>query len=156
MSERTLKTAPADTLVTLLTLTIRKRRCASISLYLIYPALKVAKKEFWTAGIREIPSFKYNPWDFYKPFLKLNSSLSLILCNNKTEIRAIRTFNVVSHDEEVYCFPEIQHLNFVNICERYLFKDEIFIFTEYIRFSIEDLLFHLIYPIKREIVYIIN
>lgn len=68
----------------------------------------------------------------------------------------MRTFGVVSHDEEVYCFPEIQHPNFVNICERYLFEDEIFAFTEYVGFSIEELLFHSIYPIEREIAYIIS
>lgn len=68
----------------------------------------------------------------------------------------MRTFGVVSHDEEVYCFPEIQHPNFVNIHECYLFEDEIFIFTEYIGFSIEDLLFHSIYPTEREIAYIIT
>ncbi len=68
----------------------------------------------------------------------------------------MRTFGVVSHDEEVYCFPEIHHPNFVNICERYLFKDEIFAFTEYVGFSIEELLFHSIYPTEREIAYIIS
>jgi hypothetical protein len=103
--------------------------------------------------MREIPSFRCNPWDFYEPFLKLGSGLSLVLCNHRTEIRAMRTFGVVSHDEQVYCFPKIKHPNFVNICERYLFEGEIFVFTKYIRFSIEDLLFHSIYPTEREIAY---
>ena len=58
--------------------------------------------------------------------------------------------------EDIYYFPEIRHPNFVNICERYLFEDEIFIFTEYIGFSIEDLLFHSIYLIEREIACIIS
>jgi hypothetical protein len=156
ISKRTLETAPADTLATPPTPTMRKRRCALISLYLMHPAPRVTRKEFWTAGMREIPSFRCNPWDFYKPFLKLGSGLLLVLCNNRTEIQAIRTFGVISHDEEVYCFPEIQHLNFVNIYERYLFEDEIFAFTKYIGFSIEDLLFHLIYPTEREIAYIIS
>jgi hypothetical protein len=120
MSERTLETAPADTLATPPTPTMRKRRCTSISLYPTHPAPRVARKEFWTARMREIPSFRCNPWDFYEPFLKLGSGLSLVLCNNGTGIRAMRTFGVVSHDEEVYCFPEIQHPNFVNIYERYL------------------------------------
>jgi serine/threonine protein kinase len=106
--------------------------------------------------MREIPSFRCNPWDFYEPFLKLGSGLSLVLCNNRTELRVMRTFGVASHDEEVYCFPEVQHLNFVNICERYLFEDEIFVFTEYVGFSIEDMLLHLIYPTEREIAYIIS
>jgi hypothetical protein len=68
----------------------------------------------------------------------------------------MRTFGVVSHDKEVYCLPEIQHPNFVNLCERYLFEDEIFAWTEYVGFSIEDLLFHSIYPAEREIAYIIR
>jgi serine/threonine protein kinase len=68
----------------------------------------------------------------------------------------MRTFGVVSHDEQVYCFPKIKHPNFVNICERYLFEGKIFVFTKYIRFSIEDLLFHSIYPTEREIAYIIS
>jgi hypothetical protein len=68
----------------------------------------------------------------------------------------MRTFGVVSHDEEVYCFPEIQYPNFVNIYERYLLEDKIFAFTEYVGFSIEDLLFHSIYPTEREIAYIIS
>jgi hypothetical protein len=68
----------------------------------------------------------------------------------------MRTFSVGSHDKEGYCFPKIQYLNFVNICERYLFEDKIFVFTKYIGFSIEDLLFHSIYLIECEIAYIIS
>jgi hypothetical protein len=106
--------------------------------------------------MREIPSFRCNPWGFYEPFLRLGSGPSLVLYNNGTGIRAIRTFSVISYDEEGYYFPKIQHSNFVNICERYLFKDKIFVFTEYIGFSIEDLLFYSIYLIEREIAYIIS
>jgi hypothetical protein len=68
----------------------------------------------------------------------------------------MRTFSIISHDEEGYYFPEIQHPNFVNICERYLFEDKIIIFIKYIGFSIEDLLFHSIYLIEQEIAYIIS
>jgi hypothetical protein len=156
MKERSLNTAPADTPATTPTPTIRKRRYSSISLCPTLPTPRVTRKEFWTARMREIPSFRCNPWDFYEPFLKLGSGSSVVLCNNGAEIRAMRTFGVASHDEEVYCFPEIQHPNFVNICERYLFEGKIFAFTEYIGFSIEDLLFHSIYPIEREIAYIIS
>lgn len=154
-----LETAPANTPATPVTPptpTVRKRRCTLTSLCPTHPAPRVARKEFWTAWMREIPSFRCNPWDFYEPFLKLGSGPSLVLCNNRTGIRAMRTFGVVSHDEEVYCFPEIQHPNFVNICERYLFEDEIFAFTKYVGFSIEELLFHSIYPTEREIAYIIS
>jgi hypothetical protein len=154
-----LETAPANTpviLVTPLTLTVRKRCYTLISLCLTHPAPRVARKEFWTARIREIPLFRYNPWDFYKPFLKLGLGLSLVLCNNGTGIRVMRTFGIISEYDRVYCFPEIQYPNFVNIYKYYLFKNKIFVFTEYIGFSIEELLFYLIYLIEREIVYIIN
>lgn len=106
--------------------------------------------------MREIPSFRCNPWDFYELFLKLGSGLSLVLCNNGTEIRVMRTFRVASRSDEVYYFPEIQHPNFVNICECYLFEDEISALAEYVGFSIEDLLIHSIYPIEQEIAYIIS
>ena len=106
--------------------------------------------------MRQVPSFRCNPWDFYEPFLKLGSGGLLVLCNNRTDTRVIRTFGVASECDEVYCFPEIQHPNFVNIYECYLFEDEIFIFTEYVGFSIENLLFHSVYPTKPEIAYIIS
>ena len=68
----------------------------------------------------------------------------------------MRTSGIASECDEVYYFPGIQYSNFVNIHECYLFEDEIFIFTEYIGLSIEDLLLHSIYLIEREIVYIIS
>jgi hypothetical protein len=60
----------------------------------------------------------------------------------------MRTFGVVFYNKEVYCFLKIQYLNFVNICKYYLFENEIFVFTKYIGFLIEDLLFYLIYSIE--------
>ena len=44
-------------------------------------------------------------------------------------------------------FPllEIQHPNFDDICEAYLFRNEISAIVEYIGFSVEDLLQHSIY-----------
>jgi hypothetical protein len=106
MRERTLETV-ADTPPTPPTSTMRKRRCTLTSLCPTHPAPRVARKEFWTARISEIPSFKYNPWDFYKPFLKLGSGLSLFLYNNGIEILVMRTFSVVSHDKEIYYFAKI-------------------------------------------------
>lgn len=153
---KTLERAPANTPATSLTPTVRKRRCTLISLCPTHPIPRVARKKFWTARMREIPSFRCNLWDFYEPFLKLGSGVSLVLCNNRTEIRVMRTFDVVSECDEVYYFPEIQYPNFVNICECYLFENEIFVFTEYIGFLIGDLLFYSIYLIEWEIVYIIS
>ena len=68
----------------------------------------------------------------------------------------MRTFGLASPDREFYCLLEIQHSNFVNLCERYLFEDKIFVFTEYVGFSIEDLLFHSICSTEREIAYIVS
>jgi hypothetical protein len=94
MRERTLETAPADT-ATPPTPTMRKRRRTSTSLYPMHPAPRVARKKFWTARIKEIPSFKYNPWDFYKSFLKLGSGPLFVLCNNRINVtmRQLRGFN---------------------------------------------------------------
>ena len=161
MSERSLDTVPADAPASTPTPTIRKRRSTSF-----YPTYLAPRVELWTARMRKIPSFICNPWDFYEPFLNLGSGPSLVLCNNKTEIRVMRTFGDVSQSDEsqgnesqgseVYCLLEIQHPNFVNICECYLVEDEIFVFTEYVGFSIQDLLLHFISPTEQEIAYIIG
>ena len=71
---------------------IRKRYYTSTLFCSTRPARRVARKEFWTARIRKIALFVCNPWDFYKPFLKLGSGLSLALCNNRIEIHVMRTF----------------------------------------------------------------
>jgi hypothetical protein len=156
MRERTLETAPADTPVTTTPPPIiRKRRCSSTSLCPTHPAPRIARKEFWSARIRKIPSFRCNPWDFYEPFLKLDSGSSLVLCNDKTEVRMMRIFSEAQpKDEEPFPLLEIQHQNFVDICEAYLFRNEIFAIVEYVGFSIADLLQYSIYPSECEIAYI--
>jgi hypothetical protein len=106
MRERTLETA-ADTPATPPTPTMRKRRCTPTSLCPTYPAPRVARKEFWTARMREILSFECNLWDFYEPFLKLGLGPLLVLCNNRIRIRVIRTFSIISKYDKVYYFPEI-------------------------------------------------
>ncbi|KAH6704150.1 hypothetical protein BKA61DRAFT_581394 [Leptodontidium sp. MPI-SDFR-AT-0119] len=146
---------PADTPTTSVPMT-KKRPCASTSLLPTHPPPKVTKKDFWTTRTREIPLFRCNPWDFYEPFLKMGSGLTLVLCNNGTGIRVMTTFDVVSEDKGGYRLPQVQHPNFVDICEYYLFEDVAFIFTEYVGFSIEDLLLRSIYPTEREIAYIIS
>ena len=50
----------------------------------------------------------------------------------------------------------IQHPNFVDIEEAYLFKNEIFAIVEYVGFSIDDLLRHSISLSEPEIAYIIS
>ena len=82
-------TATANPPTTTSTPTTKRCRYTSTLLRLTYPR---AKKEFWTARLREFPAFVYNPWDFYEPFLKRGSRLSLVLCNDETEVRTIRIF----------------------------------------------------------------
>jgi hypothetical protein len=155
MNKRALDTAHDGTPATTPITTIRKRRYVSALISPARPTPRVARKEFWMARTRKIPSFICNPWDFYEPFLKLGSNYSLVLCNNGTQIRVLGTFGA-SPDAQAYCFPEIQHPNFINIYERYLFEDKIFVLTEYAGFSIDDLLLHSIYPTEREIAYIVS
>ena len=58
---------------------------------------------------------------------------------------------VASNDEMVFPLLEIQHPNFIDICEAYLFRNEISAIVEYVGFSVEDLPQHFIYPTEREI-----
>jgi hypothetical protein len=72
----------------------------------------------------------------------------------------MRIFGVAAEGEpegeELFSLLEIQHPNFVDICEVYLFQNEIFAILEYVGFSIHDLLEHSVYPTEREIAYIIS
>jgi hypothetical protein len=61
-----------------------------------------------------------------------------------------------SEGKEPFPLLEIQHPNFVDLCEAYLFRDEIFAIVKYVGFSIADLLQHSIYPSEYEIAYIIS
>ena len=68
----------------------------------------------------------------------------------------MRTFGVASEGNTDFPLLEIQHPNFVDICEAYLFKSDIAVIVEYVGFSIEDLLQRSIYPTEREIAYVIS
>ena len=68
----------------------------------------------------------------------------------------MRTFGVAPKGIEFFPLFEIQHTNFVDICEAYLFESDIFVIVEYVGFSIEDLLQNSIFPTEREIAYIIS
>ena len=127
-----------------------------------HPACRVPKKKFWIARTKEFPAFTCNTWDFYEQFLKLHASCFIVLCNEGTEVRTMRIFGDASDDEngngnKTY-FPllQLQHPNFVDICEAYQFNNEISVILEYVGFSVEDLLQSSIYPTEREIAYIIS
>jgi hypothetical protein len=82
------------------------------------PPAPSCEKEFWSAGLTEIPSFACNPWDLYEPFFKLSSGMRLVLCSDRTAVREIRDFNIPN--EPLYI--SIRHKNFFDIYEIYLFK----------------------------------
>ncbi|KFY64594.1 hypothetical protein V496_03167 [Pseudogymnoascus sp. VKM F-4515 (FW-2607)] len=118
------------------------------------PAPSSTEKEFWSAGLTEIPSFASNPWDFYEPFLTLSSGRRLVLSNDRTVVRDIRDLNIAPPDESPYI--TIRHKNFVNIYETYFFKGESSAIVEYVGLSLEDLLQKSICFSEPEIAYIIS
>ncbi|PVH68541.1 hypothetical protein DL98DRAFT_630505 [Cadophora sp. DSE1049] len=122
---------PTETPTTSVPMT-KKRPYASTTLPAGHPPLKFTCKDFWTARLREIPLFECNPWDFYEPFLKLGSGLTLVLCNNSTEVRVMRIFGIASRDQGGRPLLQVQHPNFIDIYEGYLYEDEAFVFIEYL------------------------
>ena len=53
------------------------------------------ERDFWSAGERDIPSFVCSPWDFYEKFIELHTGAILVLCNDRSTVRAIQQFNEV-------------------------------------------------------------
>lgn len=144
------------------------------------------ERDFWSAGERDIPSFVCSPWDFYEKFIELHTGAILVLCNDRSTVRAIQQFDEVksartspmdtqadvtvcsssadcsvrsvSSSAQFTYFPllSIRHRNFVDICESYLFDGQVFAITEYVGFSLETLLQRGIRPSEPEIAYIIS
>jgi serine/threonine protein kinase len=67
----------------------------------------------------------------------------------------ITTYSMAS-DGRGFSFPQIHHPNFTDIYELYYTKDQVFVISEYLDFSLEDLLKHRIWPTETEIAYIIS
>ena len=107
---------------------------------------------FWSAGKTDIPSFACSPWDFYEKFCKLRSGSILVLCNDKSAVRVLKSLDVLSLDEHV----PIRHQNFVDICESYLYERQVLAITEFVGYSLEDNLQCGIRPSEPEIAYIIS
>ena len=55
------------------------------------------ERDFWSAGERDIPSFVCSPWDFYEKFIELHTGAILVLCNDRSTVRAIQ-HSLVSRD----------------------------------------------------------
>ncbi|KAH9204391.1 hypothetical protein DL95DRAFT_398561 [Leptodontidium sp. 2 PMI_412] len=103
-----------------------------------------------------MPIYHCNPWDFYKPFLTLDEERMLVLCNHNTIARVIRTGPC-----PISTFPrnnifQVQHRNFIDYYEAYLFKGQLFTVSENIDFSLKEMLENGLYPTEREIAYIIG
>ena len=81
--------------------------------------------------------------------------VSLVLCNERTKVRMITTYSMVSKGRG-FSLPQIHHPNFTDIYELYYVKDQVFVISEYLDFSLEDLLKHSIWPTETEIAFIIS
>ena len=118
---------------------------------------RARREAFWVAGQKEVPAFVGSPWAVYEQLLPLASNVFIVLCNDRTTVRTMRVFGVApSKDQADFPILNIRHPSFVNICEVYLFGNEIFSIVDYVGFSLADLLEHPIYPTEREIAYIVG
>jgi hypothetical protein len=134
-----------------------KRRSTALSWSLMHPRpiSRSSRKTFWVAGRSEIPCYSCSPWKFYEPFVKLKSDLFLLLYNSRTDVQVISIYLVEQYGKGSW-FPEFQHPSFVNIYELYHVDDEIFTISEYLDFSLEDLLRYSIRLTEPEIAFIIS
>jgi hypothetical protein len=127
------------------------------------------EEAFWTAGRRKIPWRVASPWDVYEQLLELGSSTWIVLCDDRSTVRVIESFNNVDEDEVPNHFPhvsdegnphfpilEIWHPNFVDINIIYLYREEVFAITELVGPSLKDLLQTAIEFSEAEIAYVVN
>jgi hypothetical protein len=147
--ERTSPETP-ETPTTSLAVGARKRP-SSPSLAQPRPCPRAIRKEFWTSGIREVPIYKCSPWDFYESFLETGTD-TLVLCNDRTEIRALRSYSKVP--DNITTFRQIRHTNFVHLYELYSFENKTYTVLEYMDLSLADLLSNVNYLTEPEIAYI--
>lgn len=78
-----------------------------------------------------------------------------MLCNSSSEIRVITPYARV-YNGSGFRLPYIHHQNFIDIYEVYDFEDRLFAISEYLDFSLEDLLQHSIYLTEPEIAFTIS
>jgi hypothetical protein len=75
--------------------------------------------------------------------------------NDGTDVRVITPYTE-THDSNGFNILQIQHPNFIDIYEVYYFEDQVFLISEYVDFSLEDLLKCSVYPTGSEIACIIS
>lgn len=100
---------------------------------------------FWVSSTQEMPIYHCNPWDFYKPFLKLDAERMLVLCNHNTVARVMRTCPC-----PISTFPndilQVQHRNLIDYYEAYLFEGQVLTVSENVDFSLKEMLENGLYP----------
>lgn len=124
----------------------------------IVPKKRRSTMRFWVAGKRAIPSYDCCPWDFYESFVRFTSGLRLVQRNDGTDVRVITAYTKTreSNESDSNSILEIQHPNFIDIYEVYHFEDQVFLISEYVDFSLDDLLQCSVYPTEIEIACIIS
>jgi hypothetical protein len=61
-----------------------------------HPAIKVAKKELWIAGQREVPKHACDTGNFDEKLHEFHSDHFLVLCSDGKDVRIMRVFDTVS------------------------------------------------------------
>jgi hypothetical protein len=84
--------------------------------------------------------------------MRCNSNVSLMLCNERTEVRVITTYSALSNSGG-FDLPQFHHPNFIDIYELYYIKNHVFVVSEYLHFSLADLLKQSIWPTETEIAF---
>jgi hypothetical protein len=124
------------------------------------PPPRVPQKCFWSSSVQKLSIYHCSPWDFYVPFLVLETwkgmQRTLVLCNHGTEIRVMRTFLPSTTRNETRSTIEVRHRNFIDLYGLYCFEDHLFLVFEYMRFTIEEIVHHAIHLTEPEIAYIVG
>jgi len=77
--------------------------------------------------------------------------------NDGTDVRVVTTYGwIPNSNSNTSGFLEIQHPNFIDIYEVYYFEDQAFLISEYVDFSLDELLECSVYPTESEIACIIS
>ncbi|PVH68123.1 hypothetical protein DL98DRAFT_522942 [Cadophora sp. DSE1049] len=118
-----------------------------------------ARLNCFRASSIHLPIYDCSPWDFYKPFLALGGGRLLGLCNHDAITRVIRIepWPISSFPRNtIFTILQVQHRNFVDYYEAYFFQGQVFTVSEYIDFSVKEMVNNTLYPTESEIAYIIG
>ena len=79
-----------------------------------------------------------------------------MLDNIGTEIRVIKGVHLPTGNRAQLPIYEVQHRNFIDLYGAYRLQDEVFLISEYVPFSVKEILHSDIHPTEAEIAYIIG